>query len=245
MEDISSYILNDKNMISYLKYKIQYGNNKKNTLVKKPERNENAPLNKEDYFFPKENDTLFWCYFLIVSGETDYEMISVRNILVEKQNKIKYISDIRENKQILKTYKFDTLTNIENNLANDNIVNIKTIMSLFSIKNINVIFVSSKNTYFELLLDSEKPIYIIKEIDNKSKYNKKYGYKIGSQDEIDYIRNNAYKTVTLDKPIKSASSYKVQDLIDICNKLSINVKNELTGKNKTKDELYQLLLQYF
>lgn len=244
MEDINSYILNDANMMSYLKYKLE--NNKKEALTLKSMNKKTRENVKGDKtFYPRENDTLFWCYFLIVNGDTKYEMIHVKNSLVEKQKKIEYIDEIRTNKQILKTYKFDTLTNIENNLANDNYITIKTVMSLFAIKNVNVIFLSSKNTYYELLFNSDKPIYIIKEVDCQSKYKKIYGYEIGEQTDIDKIRQIAYKVTTLDKPIKAASSYKVQNLIDICNKLSINVNNMVTGKIKTKNELYEAIIQHF
>jgi hypothetical protein len=49
----------------------------------------------------------------------------------------------------------------------------------------------------------------------------------------------------VDKPIKSVSAYKVSDLMDICNKLAIVTKNEETGKNKSKSELYESIIQYF
>jgi hypothetical protein len=40
------------------------------------------------------------------------------------------------------------------------------------------------------------------------------------------------------------SYYKVKDLTDICEKLSINIINSQTGKNKTKNELYESIIQY-
>ena len=88
-------------------------------------------------------------------------------------------------------------------------------------------------------------IYIIREIDFQSKYVKKYGFEIATNQILDNIRNTLYRIDTIDKPIKALSSYKVQDLIDIANKLAIETKNKETGKNKTKNELYESLLQYF
>jgi len=240
--DYNPYILNDKNIVTYLKYKL---NNKtsKTTVTSNNLERKTKPIHKEDIFFPKEQDSLFWCYYIISFGESNYEMLNFKNPLLAKQIKINYVDKIRMNKQIAKTYKFDTMTNIESNLANDNIINIKTVMTLCAIDKINVIFISNK-TYYELLMNDTKNIYIIREVENQSKYNKKYGFEIGNLDLLHQIRSTLYKIETLEKPIKALSSYKLQDLIDICNKLSIEVKHD-NGKNKTKNELYELVTQYF
>ena len=233
--DFEPYILNETNMMSYLKYKFKDESNIKKISEKKCE---NVVSKKSSIFCPKENDSLFWCYYIILNGDTSYEMLNVKNVLVEKSHKFEYVTKIRTNKQIVKTYKFDTLTNIESNLANDEFINIKTIMSLSAIDRINIIFIS-KNTYFELLMNDDKPIYVIREIALQSKYKKKYGYEMADKKQLEEIRKTLYRVETLDKPIKALSSYKVQDLIDICNKLAIEVINKETGKTKTKNELYE------
>jgi len=235
--DLEPYILNENNMMSYLKYKL----NKLSVNIQK-DKSVKQSFFKPSIFIPNENDSLFWCYYIILNGDTTYEMLNNRNILVEKKYKIDYVNKIRTNKQIVKTYKIDTLTNIENNLANDNCINIKTIMTLCAIDKINIIFISRK-TYFEFLMNDDKPIYIIREL--HSKYNKKYGFEILDTHMLEEIRNTLYKVEILDKPIKALSSYKVQDLIDICNKLVIDIVNKETGKNKTKNELYESIIQYF
>ena len=237
--DLEPYILNENNMMSYLKYKL----NKLSTKnISKEKEFKKQPFFKPSIFIPKENDALFWCYYIILNGDTTYEMLNNRNILVEKKYKIDYVNKIRTNKQIVKTYKIDTLTNIENNLANDNCINIKTIMTLCAIDKINIIFISKK-TYFELLMNDDKPIYVIRE--TETKYTKKYGFEVIDTNMLEEIRKTFYKVEILDKPIKALSSYKVQDLIDICNKLVIDIVNKETGKNKTKNELYESIIQYF
>ena len=247
--DFEPYILNENNMISYLKYK--FINPSVKNIIEKGEKNEKNEKSekyeipkKSSVFYPKENDSLFWCYYIILNGDVAYEMLNVKNMLTEKSNKFEYVNKIRSNKQIIKTYKFDTLTNIESNLANDECINIKTIMSLSAIDKINVIFVSKK-TYFELLMNDDQPVYIIRENELQSKYKKKYGYEIADKYLLEEIRKTLYRVETLDKPIKGLSSYKVQDLIEICNKLAIEVINKETGKTKTKNELYESLVQYF
>lgn len=242
-----SYILNDQNMITYLKYKLNNSNNNNNkeNLIKKDDKHENTnSYKKNSLFIPKENDSLFWCYYIILNGDCNYEILNVKNSLIEKQLKINYINKIRENKNIIKTYKFDTITNIESNLANDNYISIKTVISLCAIEKINLIFVRKK-TYFELLMNDNEPIYVIRELENQSKYSKKYGFEVINKNILDEIRETLYKVDVLSKPIKALSSYKVQDLINIADKLAIEILNKETGKNKTKNEIYESIIQYF
>lgn len=241
MEELEPYILNESNIENYLKYKIK--NNQKKERINIQINNDKKIIKTPSIFIPKEQDTLFWCYYIIKNGDINYETLNNRNTLTTKQLKIDYVSKIRENKQIVKTYKFDTITNIESNLANDNNINIKTVITLCSIENINLIFISRK-TYFELLMNDTSDVYIISEIELQSKYMKKYGFEIATSERLDEIRNTLYKIETIDKPIKSLSSYKVQDLINIANKLAIET-NKDTGKQKTKNELYESLIQYF
>lgn len=245
--DYQPYILNENNMQSYLKYKLisdkdKYKDKDKSKFIK-PIYKTNAS-EKPVLFVPKEQDTLFWCYYIILNGEGSYEMLNVKNSLIAKQMKINYVSKIRENKQIIKTYKFDTITSIENNLANDNNISIKTVMSLCAIDKINLIFVSRK-TYFELLMNDIGPVYIIREVEFQSKYNKKYGFEIADINSLEIIRTTLYKIDNLNKPIKALSSYKVNDLTDICLKLGIEIIKSETGKNMTKNELYETIIQYF
>ncbi len=241
LQDYESYILNENNMQNYLKYKlINLSENKKPKV-------ENKKLQSKlpDIYIPREQDSLFWCYYLIKNGDVQYEMLQNRNILITKQLKIELVTKIRENKSVVKTYKFDTITNLESNLANDNVLSVKTFMSICAIDNINVIFIS-KNTYYELLTNDSGIIYIIREINNNQlKYSKQYGFEIANEESLNHIRSNLYKIDSIDKPIKSLSSYKLSDLLNIANKLAIETVNKETGKTKTQNDLYESIIQYF
>lgn len=237
--DCQSYILNENNMQTYLEHKLVLPNeNMKKTETRTTPKTHSV-------YIPNGNDSLFWCYYIIKNGDIQYEMLQHRNALVSKQHKINLVSKIRENKQIVKTYKFDSISNIENNLANENSMNIKTFMTICAIDNINIIFVSKK-FYFEMLTNDTDVIYIVRLIDSsKLKYTTQYGYEIANEELLTDIRCNFYKVESLDKPIKTLSSYKVTDLITIANKLAIELVNKETGKKKTKNELYESLIQYF
>jgi hypothetical protein len=247
LDNFESYILNEINMENYLKYNLlDITSVFKDSNIKNSNSNKiKSDIKKTDFFVPREQDSLFWCYYIIKYGEIKYEMFQNRNFITTQNLKIELVTKIRENKIIAKTYKFDTLSNIESNLANDSTISIKTFMTLCAIDNINIIFVSKK-TYYEFLTNDSNVIYIIRELDSsKLKYNKQYGYVIANEDLLNEICDNLYKVDSLDKPIKGLTSYKVCDLLNIANKLAIETKNKETGKNKTKNELYESIIQYF
>ena len=256
LNELQDYILNDENIQKSLRIKFSNTNansktdintktdniSEKKLIVKDIDANKankNNPL-----FIPNQQDTLFWCFYIMNNGHTKYEMLPTKNSLIAKQIKIDLISTIRNNKDIIKTYKFDTKTNIESNLANDNNINAKTFLSLCAVENINIIYINKK-TYFELLMNDSDMIYIVRETQSQSKYYNKYGFEMATKETLDNIRSSLYKIENVDKPIKAASSYKVQDLIEICSKLAIETINKETGKTRTKNDLYQSIIQYF
>jgi hypothetical protein len=63
-------------------------------------------------FVPAQQDSLFWCYYILKNGDASYETLNNKNSLVAKQQKIELVSVIRKNKDIVKMYKFDTITNL-------------------------------------------------------------------------------------------------------------------------------------
>jgi hypothetical protein len=242
VEIYNSYILNDENMRYYLKYNLLVDGHSNSNSHTNTNSNKN-PLTRlpaqEDFYIPKHLDSLFWCYYILKEGETEYELLPNKNALVSKQMKIQYVQRLRDNKPILKTYKFDTLSNLESNLANDNILDIKTMMSLCVIDNINVVFLR-KNTYFEVLTNDSGIVYVVQEYDNK--YHGVYGICFGERAKALHqeIRTSFYRMESLAKPVKAVSAYKVHELKEICTKLGMT---DVSGKTKT--ELYETILHYF
>jgi len=242
--ELQDYILNDKNMLKSLELIIHQPTKK--CMERRETKNMTTPvmadknIKKPDIFIPNQQDTLFWCFYIMKNGDTKYETMA-KNTLVAKQLKIELVNTIRKNKDIIKMYKFDSITNTESNLANDDLLNITTFFSLSAIENINAIFIK-KNTYFELLMNDSDVIYIIREMSSAktcSNYHVKYGFEMGTKEIVDNIKVNLYKIDKLGKPIKAISAYTISDLITICNKLAIETTNKDTGKNKLKNELYE------
>ena len=214
LNELQDYILNDENMQKSLKLKFSNTNvNTKTDTNAKTDTNTKTDTNAKTYnqsdkksivkhmdennanknnplFIPNQQDTLFWCFYIMNNGHTKYEMLPTKNSLIAKQIKIDLISTIRNNKDIIKTYKFDTKTNIESNLANDNNINAKTFLSLCAVENINIIYINKK-TYFELLMNDSDMIYIVRETQSQSKYYNKYGFEMATKETLDNITINS------------------------------------------------------
>lgn len=194
----------------------------------------------KDFFLPKEKDTLFWCFFIMKNGEIKYEMLDNTSFITEKKIKIEYVEKIRKEKQLVKMYKFATLTHIENQLVNEQKIDIKTFLTLCVIEKLNVLL-THKKTFFELTMTDNEETHIICQLEATNKY----GYKGTDKNKLETYKNTLFKVDNIDKPIKQPSSYKVQELIEICNKLGIDYVNKDTNKNKNKNDLYESIIQYF
>jgi hypothetical protein len=247
---LQDYILDEENIRKSLKMKMvtdkmatdKMATDKNSAYVDKPKKDTNSL--KQEITIPQYPDSLFWCYFILANGDIKYETLPYKNVLISKQIKIELVTLIRTKKDIIKTYKFDTISNIESNLANDNNLSPKTFLTLCAIENINIIYISKK-TYYELMMNDTDIIYIVYEIQSNSKYFNKYGYELGTEEKINKIKSNHYKLDKIDKQMKSISSYKVEDLVNICNKLAIETTNKDNGKTKSKKDLYESIIQYF
>jgi hypothetical protein len=214
-------------------------NRLENNLTKPIKIFEKNIKERMNIFSPKQKDTLFWCFYILKYGEQTYEMLENINIVLEKRLKIDYVEKIRKEKQIVKSYKFATLTHLENQLANEEKIDLNTFFTLCVIENINVLYVCKK-TYFELLMNDDK-VHIIHRLDNYSKY----GYEGIEQTKIELYRSTLFKVDCVEKPVKSISSYKVSELVEFCTKLGIEICVKDTNKNKSKKDLYESLIQYF
>ena len=235
LQKLQDYILDDPNIQRSLESKT-----KSFSLVSKKQYH-TSPLiakPKNSVFFPQEKDSLFWCFYIMKNGDTNYEMLEHKNIITDKKLKIEYVEKIRKEKQVVKTYKFATLTHIENNLSNDNTIDAKTFLTLCAIENINVLFVKNKS-FFELLMNDTSEIYIVYWVGNG-----KFGYE-KNIDVSNSIKSTHYKLDNIEKPIKTISAYKLQELVDICQKLDIEFINKDTNKAKNKKDLYEAIIQHF
>jgi hypothetical protein len=108
-------------------------------------------------------------------------------------------------------------------------------------ENINIVLVDNRK-YFELLcidIDSKHPVNIIH---RNSKTYEHYIELNNSTEGLQKYRDTYYKMSSFETTLKSMASYKLDELISICNKLAITILNNENGKKKTKQDIYELLV---
>jgi hypothetical protein len=188
-----------------------------------PKKKEISP-----YFIPYEKDKLFWCFYIFKHGLGEYEVMENKNIVKEKDEKIKYIEKIRKNKSLLKSHKIKLLSTIESNLLNDEVITLKTFHVLCILENINYLLIDNK-FYYEKIVDEDTPIFLL----HKNK--ELYSYEINNTNNY---KNTKYPKIEIDKSFQCISSYTIKELKEIFTKLNI----EINPSWKKKD-LYDYLIK--
>jgi len=261
IKELQNYMLTDENInirgfikplpitpINSLEQKplpLPLSNLKKENNMSLPLKREKKEQEQEQGNCIKEKDSLFWSFFTMVNGDVAYELLKPIHLVKEKKIKIEYIEKLRQNKVLLKQHKYATLIHIENQLLNETKIDLNTFFSLCVLENINI-FYFYKKTFYELILDDSKPNFIVYRNNNNNNNNSlKYTFEKMEEGSklLEKYRKDWYKIDVLNKPIKGLSFYKLQELVDFCNKLNLDITNKETNKPKKKQELYEALVQ--
>lgn len=223
------------------------------TVVAEDSSSPVVTLKKEsnNIFYPKQKDPLFWSFYIMVHGDVAYELIQPINLVIEKKIKIEYIEKIRQNKALIKQHKFATLSHVENQLLNEQRIDIKTFFSLCVLEKMNVFYIHKK-TYYELQMNKDdnnndvnnSTFILYSSINPKINNHIKYGFELGISEKIENFKKEFFHIENLEKPIKSISAYKLNELLEYCKRLGIETMNQ-NNKTKNKKELYESLIQYF
>jgi hypothetical protein len=200
---------------------------------------------KETMYRPKQKDSLFWCFYIFKYGFSNYEMeINNQYFVVEKNEKFKYIELLRKNKDLLKLHKIKPLTQLEDDLANKDKISPKTFFALCILENINVLLVDKRKVY-ELSINDSPTINIVHR--NNETYNHSIELDV-TEDICNKYRETYYKLTNFDTTLKGIGSYKLQELIDLCQKLNINIeeyKDKTLKQKMTKKDIYELLVMNY
>jgi hypothetical protein len=237
IKELNNNILSLKNINNFCKHKqiIEVNNksNKNNINIKNNNNNNIYKINHKD--------TLFWCFYILKNSFSKYEMINIENNIftIEKEEKYKYISILRNYKDLLKQYKIKPLYVLEDELANKDFISIKTFLALCIIENINI-FIVNNRSYFELIINNDiNTNFII----HKENDNNKYYIEFYDKNKVEFLKKNYLSINNFDNKLKSISSYKLDDLIDIAKRLNIDLNKN--NKKLTKKEIYEMLIINF
>ncbi len=208
---------------------------------KKPILKEKKPYEENDTFFNiKNNDQLFWCYYIIKYGVIKYESLLNNTFEEEQREKIQLIDVIRKNKELLKKYKWK-INMIEGELISKNNISIKTFLCICALNNFNISIVNETNLFSQLLDDSSENNIILKDKDS---------YKLSILDRVE--KNKLLEEYTkkywvidnIEKPLLNISSYKLIDLQNIAKKIKIPIYDD-NEKRYRKNELYNMIKSTF
>lgn len=246
MKKLQDYIICEK----YVK---KNKNNMKTKLQKPPQHINSSKgkrkidESKEIVFYPKDKDALYWIFYIMQHGIMDYEYNKNKRFLIEKQDKIKYVENIKEHKEIIKRQKIMSLSDFENNLIVEKKINMNTFLNLCAIKKINVIVVKNL-IFYELLSTDSEDIFIIynTKVNSNSSNDEKIGFEMCKKNDEKWkaIYSQYFQTNNIMCPIKSISYYKVDDLVGICEKFGLPVTIDGTSKKKKKVDLYEQIIQH-
>jgi hypothetical protein len=179
-----------------------------------------------EYYVVKEEDSLFWSFFIVTFGMEKYIMNKGKNYDVQQKIKISAIESMKDNKTILKQYKLSK-TEIEQNLLYDTQISYASFMYLSLLHKQNIVIIDGR-VYYECIGNPDDSSLTMFKKDN-------HHYVIYSIVEKDYALQY-YKITNMSKRILSISSYKLVDLQNMCKKLKL----EVDGK---KMDLYERIVK--
>ncbi len=188
---------------------------------------------KDNIFIPIEKDKLFWCYYVLVNGLGNYQLLDNKRFKEEKEQKINLVEKLRAHKDLLKKNKWKRNA-IEHDLVYNPVISIDTFMCICAISNINIAIVQKRCLY--TLKDIEGLIKIVEMTDIG------FGCYLLENEEIKKKYNDYcatfWRVENIQKPLAAISSYKIASLHDICNRLNLPLKT-VDGKKLKKKDLYE------
>jgi hypothetical protein len=207
--------------------------------VTKPLSGEHPYKKKDESFIPFQKDKLFWCFYTLLKGFSEYEMHRTGFYAVEKAFKISTVEKLRAMKQEIKELKLK-INEVEDELVNKEQITLKGLQVLCLVYKVSITYIYGKK-YCEFLFDAGAGADtgikgIIKKTERKE-------HALIYEDSIDlsHIKQTHWFIENVQKPLKAPASYTLKELQDICEKLEVPLKQEI-GKNKTKKELYEDIL---
>ena len=238
ISSLQDFVLNERNIEEILKHTYREKKITKKVVKQAIKKKEVS----SDFLLPKFSDTLFWCYYIIKNGLSAYEIVHGDGYKDSFEQKINLVYKIRENKELLKKYKWKR-NSIEDQLVNHKEISISAFICICAIENLNVVYIDNKKVYTLInnIDDLSSNLNIVEKTQdgfalflgsNEDKYSK-------YTDSVDKF----WKIDNLNKPLRGISSYKVKELQEICKKLGLQILTDKKTK-KSKKILYQMIQEH-
>ena len=216
-----------------------YKNNMSNTNVQN--NNHNSHMNQQQYKID-HRDTLFWCLYILHHGYLEYMKIQINYGNAYLNEKKKVYDNLYNKRDLVKTCNMK-ITNVAfqeimsdlMSYSNKNI-HYALLYAFIAHYKYNIIILNKdKQSFFHFKNDMNGDATHLIEI-RKGKY-----FNISKENMNDDEINTIYNTYVLlhkyDKPMKGVSSYKVDDLKTIAEKIQLN--HDKTKKDELYTEIYK------
>ena len=212
-----------------------------------------AKQNNTKPFVPFQKDKLFWCFYIILHGYEEYEMIRSNAFSVEKQIKIKTVEKLKSIKDQLKELKLKR-TELEDELVNKQMISLKGLCALCLVHNVSITYIFGRK-YCEIAPKAVKQAEAVEQhvkqgiiVQNEKKedslkWTSNELHK--NEDFLTQIRADYWLIENIQKPLNAPSAYALPELQEIANKLQIATHIQVNEKSKTKTKtaLYEEILQ--
>lgn len=197
-------------------------------------------------------DKLFWLFYKLINNFQDSDLETLNSFTIMKDFKFGVVEKLRSQKNTLKNFKISK-TYIEDDLTNNEKISFKTFHALCILYLINVIILRSNNSYCVLCCNNDEKVYNLQNYKVLQLSNEKMSAQFNnfdvellngslSEEELQNYLVSYFHIENIEKPLKSFSSYKLDDLTKIAEQLQISIYDE-NGKKRKKQDLYEKIVQ--
>ena len=228
-KDLDKYMLTAENVIRISNIKSTFTFNNKLLNKSTNDKSKKEPIKRPAIFYPRQQDPLFWCFYIIYKGEEWYRENINHIFRTEKDMKIRTIEILAAKKELMKTNKLKRIE-VENELLNEKRITLKGLKALCLAYDVSICLVKGRVYYdFDFNKNNERGIII---------QNDKIGvYNDDISEYYNKIVGSHYQITNATKPINAISGYTLGELQDICKQLNLSIINN-TGVKLNKKDLY-------
>jgi hypothetical protein len=231
--EIKKHISSEKNISTKEKHSFATSKNKSVEAAAAAATTAATAAVESPFFIPREKDKFFWGFYIFVHGEYEYKIAQNNWFSIEKQWKMDTMKKLDTIKTQLKDLKIK-VPDIEDELINCERLSLKGLQVFCILYEVNVLYVAGRK-YCEFLYNNDK--------DAKTFVIENDGIYRNTDDAyLKKIRDTYWKMENVNKPLKGASAYSLQEMQDICVKMEIELVDSVSKKKKTMKVLYQELL---
>jgi hypothetical protein len=203
---------------------------------------ETKPIPIVEFISPTHQDSLFWCIYIAMHGYNDYQQVSRNYGVKELEIKQKIGNFIQSNPSKMKKTNMKITKAAVQEILSELLTSVRetsfqSMIGMLVYYNINILIIDNtgkKMLEFISDVDNELPTYVL----HKDVFGK---YKLQSEplsrQQIVTMKTTVFCLESYLKPLKTISSYLVEDLYKIAKQIGVYNEN----KKYKKTDLYQEL----